>query len=634
VVGQLVTLAVAVAVAYYTGQAQGFQAIFGDFTAAAAAVAGNVASQAVGNVIGTQSGFSFKSAALAAISAEVSSDLAPAKGVPTTPAGNIARAALGSAITQGIGVVTGLQNSFSFRSVVASGIGTGVGATVGSALGVDPNAAPTFAPADFGKRLLTSLAAGGATAIARGGRVSVVQVAADAFEQTLGSALAAQTTPNQSAAETKRLDNYEKAAQELEAATNRGLLNRANVAADPDYYSPLAAPVPEASGPFGGDDPTGYPRNKAFRFFAGGPAAADVGGYPLVSPQTGAFKLKLSYKDDIAKILAEPDFATVGVPVQDLPRFGIAPGSVPDYSANGVSNVNNPTTQPSFYDRYVAPIFKYIAEADSKIQEYFTSYAPTDKNVYSGNLFLQGAVKSGQSSITIPNFAQLPVLTQIKAGNDFAYLPKGTPITASQVKNVLGQLTNARNNPNLSSAERGYLSQAYANVYTRGNVEGVLNAALTPGYAAYALDASIATGGTAIKGTISRVPEQDTVLQPTNSRLIPVDQRALTINEKISAQKQLRHLPETAPEGKSYMDSLAQAQAVLDAYRAGSFTLISEEAGKNRVTIYTLDVTATYKNSNNPFGLPDIERPTNVFTIDSLKAPKVFPVNPDKGRPK
>ncbi len=47
----------------------------------------------------------------------------------------MARGALSNAVTQGIGVATGLQSKFSFAGVAAAGIGAGVGAFVGDKLG-------------------------------------------------------------------------------------------------------------------------------------------------------------------------------------------------------------------------------------------------------------------------------------------------------------------------------------------------------------------------------------------------------------------------------------------------------------------------------------------------------------------
>ena len=74
---------------------------------------GSIASQAVGNLIGAQDGFSWKSVALSAIGGGISGGMGGMDfGLGQT--GNvIARAAVGNALGQGIGVVTGLQSSFS-----------------------------------------------------------------------------------------------------------------------------------------------------------------------------------------------------------------------------------------------------------------------------------------------------------------------------------------------------------------------------------------------------------------------------------------------------------------------------------------------------------------------------------------
>jgi A nuclease family of the HNH/ENDO VII superfamily with conserved AHH len=97
----------------------------------------------------------------------------------------IGRAVLGNALTQGVAVLTGLQNSFDWRGVAASAVGAGVGYGVGQALsGVDIN--------PYVARTVTSFAAGTAAALARGGKVGITQVAVDAFGNALGSSFGEQ----------------------------------------------------------------------------------------------------------------------------------------------------------------------------------------------------------------------------------------------------------------------------------------------------------------------------------------------------------------------------------------------------------------------------------------------------------
>jgi hypothetical protein len=189
--GQVITTVVAIVVAaVVTILSEDPDAGYSAYTAITAAAAGNVAGQVVGNAIGVQDGFSFKSLALSVVSAGVTQGVAP------LDIGTIGRAALGNAITQGIGVVTGLQKSFDWRSVVASGIGAGVGDAVGGALKENGILQGNDFGTSFARGAITGFAAGATTAVARGGRVSVVQVAVDSFGNALGNAIAGNITDN------------------------------------------------------------------------------------------------------------------------------------------------------------------------------------------------------------------------------------------------------------------------------------------------------------------------------------------------------------------------------------------------------------------------------------------------------
>jgi len=140
----LVVIAVAVTVASQGTLAAwtGSQVIGG----ALAAAAGSVVSQAVGVATGIQDNFSWKGVALAAIGGAVGGALQGVKVLKdlsslTKFGGDVVRGALGSAITQGIGVATGLQDKFDWAGVAAAGIGAGVGnAFARNVLHVDPTA--------------------------------------------------------------------------------------------------------------------------------------------------------------------------------------------------------------------------------------------------------------------------------------------------------------------------------------------------------------------------------------------------------------------------------------------------------------------------------------------------------------
>ncbi|MDH4416413.1 MAG: hypothetical protein QE485_04245, partial [Acidovorax sp.] len=199
ILGKIIMIVVAVAVTAVTGGAGGavssfWGGVLGQGSAAAAvataatataAAAGSVASQAVGVAIGAQSKFSWKNVALAAISGGVSGGLAEVNftgGDSLYSLGNtVIRSALGSTISQGIGVATGLQKSFDWKSVAGAAVGAGVGWGVGQALGSNAN---TLVGAS-----LRSFAAGAATALVRGGKISITQVAVDAFGSALGDGL-------------------------------------------------------------------------------------------------------------------------------------------------------------------------------------------------------------------------------------------------------------------------------------------------------------------------------------------------------------------------------------------------------------------------------------------------------------
>ncbi|MDY6949255.1 MAG: hypothetical protein SXG53_26495 [Pseudomonadota bacterium] len=134
VFGQVLVAAVSLAVTLI--------APFGPNAVIANALAGNVAGQAVGVGTGVQDGFSFKSLALASVGAGVTlglGELASAPGalgqVGKFLAGSglpnqIVGGAVSSAISQGIGVATGLQDKFSWAGVAAAGVSSGVGTFV------------------------------------------------------------------------------------------------------------------------------------------------------------------------------------------------------------------------------------------------------------------------------------------------------------------------------------------------------------------------------------------------------------------------------------------------------------------------------------------------------------------------
>jgi len=185
---------------------------------------------------GIQKDFNWNGVALGALSGRVASEIGAAAGVGaqganatwlggSTVAPTVARSMLSNAITQGVAVATGLQDKFSWTNVAAAGFGE-----------------------RLAKSTLSGLAAGAAAAIARGGRVTVQQVAMDAFGNALGESIA-QTdwggmrrqavsyTPEEQAQDFAREDN-----RFSSALTNRAS-DPANLAAAQRYLSmyPMAS---------------------------------------------------------------------------------------------------------------------------------------------------------------------------------------------------------------------------------------------------------------------------------------------------------------------------------------------------------------------------------------------------------
>ncbi|QHI99146.1 LysM peptidoglycan-binding domain-containing protein [Xylophilus rhododendri] len=194
-VGKIITVVVAVVATYITVGATaeylaftletGFAATAAA-SAAIAAAAGSIASQVVGNLTGVQDGFSWQAVALSAISAGVGqsvAELIPAAGGPITTA--MARQAAASMLIQGAAVALGAQKSFSWTQVAASAAGAGVGAGLNSAMSNNP-----MTDFDWVNRSLSATAASATTAVMHGGRVSITQVAVDAFGNVLANGLA------------------------------------------------------------------------------------------------------------------------------------------------------------------------------------------------------------------------------------------------------------------------------------------------------------------------------------------------------------------------------------------------------------------------------------------------------------
>lgn len=198
------------------GRAVALGGISGGMAFGASAIGGAVGSavsQGFGMAIGQQDQFNWDQVALSAVGAAVASGVgAAAAGTSLAGGGTgatnwaalVARAAIGSTVSQGLEMSMGLQHSFSWAEVAAaagSGLaGAAAGEAANSAMGYD--AQRGF---DFGKSVISGTAAGIAsgttTAVMRGGRVQIAQVATDAFGNALGQSLASNATSTSSTQE-------------------------------------------------------------------------------------------------------------------------------------------------------------------------------------------------------------------------------------------------------------------------------------------------------------------------------------------------------------------------------------------------------------------------------------------------
>lgn len=188
---------VAVVVAVYTGGAAlaAMGTTVGTASAGALAVAGavggavgSIAGQAVGMAIGAQDSFSWKGVALGAIGGAVTGGLAGTDFGAGTIGNRVIQGAAANAITQGVAVATGLQSSFSWRSVAASAVSAGVAQGLNNAMGYNPGVSGQF---EIGKSLVTGIGGSLIGQAVRGGKINAVTLATDAFGNILGDSLAA-----------------------------------------------------------------------------------------------------------------------------------------------------------------------------------------------------------------------------------------------------------------------------------------------------------------------------------------------------------------------------------------------------------------------------------------------------------
>lgn len=184
--GEIITIIVTVVVTAYAGP-----------------VIGDLAFQIAAGATGVRDDFSWKELALAYVNQEVSqfipSGLDGVENGPLTEVGtetgktiaSVVHAVEVNATSQTIGVVTGLQHTFDWRSVAATGLGAAAGQTSAEAVGLTgPNQLSMAGAERLIRSAVSGLVAGAVTSVAKGGRISAVQIAVDAFGNALGQSVA------------------------------------------------------------------------------------------------------------------------------------------------------------------------------------------------------------------------------------------------------------------------------------------------------------------------------------------------------------------------------------------------------------------------------------------------------------
>ncbi|HEV2816911.1 MAG TPA: LysM domain-containing protein [Allosphingosinicella sp.] len=213
VVGMILMVVIAVAVSAVTYGAltgPGTTFLGAVLAGAASGVAGSVASQAFGLATGMQSKFDWKGVAIGAISGAIGGGLGSIKGAAGAflnadkLVSNVAKGVLSSALSQGVGVATGLQKKFDWMGVATAGIAAGA---VGIAsrtlaahgLGVAPGEVNSSTPhnaAFYANQALSgmagALASAGARTIVQGSDFgdNILAALPDVIGSTIGNMIA------------------------------------------------------------------------------------------------------------------------------------------------------------------------------------------------------------------------------------------------------------------------------------------------------------------------------------------------------------------------------------------------------------------------------------------------------------
>jgi len=155
------------------------------------AAAGDLAGQVAGNIVGVHHGIDLGEVALSAAGAFIGASIFPTPVTQGDYAGMALRSATSNVVSQGLNVITGRQDSFNWRGVIASAIA----APIASSIAEGANDAMRMAGTDD---VLRNIAANATRSIVSqsvfsgvtGGKMKMDQVVADAFGNFIGGSMA------------------------------------------------------------------------------------------------------------------------------------------------------------------------------------------------------------------------------------------------------------------------------------------------------------------------------------------------------------------------------------------------------------------------------------------------------------
>jgi YD repeat-containing protein len=192
---KIIVIVVAAVVAFYTQDyVNTLSWANGYIAAAAGAAAGSAASQVVGMKLGVQDGFSWKAVAVAAATGGATKGI----GFGTDPVNAMLTAAARNVIGQGVNIFINPGTPFSWKSVAVAA----VTAPVNQSLVPDGQAAKEFDLSNFASNFGRQLIADAVTSVASiaingKGKLNFAQVAADSFGTALGNSIVADMRQDQ-----------------------------------------------------------------------------------------------------------------------------------------------------------------------------------------------------------------------------------------------------------------------------------------------------------------------------------------------------------------------------------------------------------------------------------------------------